>query len=559
VDEKLHMFNLLFLTSNRTKFQHACYLCRDYELRLVQKSQYGVVYKEPQTQDRDKLFKESMEDAKKRLSRQIKNKVTASSQDFPLNKLFFLEDTSVKIHALSTDSNESPGTEIKFWMKKHNFASVDKLLKERGNNRRVSVRSDILLYLPKNLREGQNDKQYKKFTSMKDGTIVEKEYSFKTQELYPWLDNRSFNKWFIPLGCRVPISILSEKVARKYDFRTGAFKDMLEFLERKHIISKKNVRRNEPTQEVLPLFNIPSFLVCGLPCVGKTTLGDFLNKEHAYYHIEASDFMYLSYHERHGINPTVLISDFAEKALRKTSEIVASQVLAHLQAIKDSPFIITGFRSPKELEIFVARYKGFNTVYQVYIEADSEKRYQRNLKSECGETISFKRDFNERDKQQLSMGLKEIKTKLKSKTIFNNSDFKDYFQNFLEKYPQVSQCKEKISTIAPKDRPTELEDAILITLIDETQYLTTTQIARRLNSCFPYSKVKTNKNNVSRYFNHRFHPYYEIKKENKKIKYHISPTGRSKAMFLLKHISKVRGGRILISNLEKRGQSPLKK
>lgn len=541
------MFKLLFLTSNRTKFQHARYLCRDYDIKIVPKSHYGVSYKEPRTPDRNRLLNESIEDAKKRFLRQTRGKEIIKkdvplrlnksfSKDIPLllNKIFFLEDTSVKIRALSTDSNEYPGTEIKFWMKEHSFTSVDKTLKACGNDRRVTVCSDILLYLPKDLREDQN-KDYKQFTSMEHGTITEEEHDFKTNELYPWLDNQSFNKWFVPYGCRIPISMLPEKEANKHDFRAGAFKDMLDFLEKEHLVIRKVNKRNEMTQGVLSFFDTPAFLVCGLPCAGKTTLGEFLSNEHDYYHIEASDFMYLSYYERHGINSAVKIPDFAEKVLKKTPAIVVDQVLAHLNEIKDSPFIITGFRSPEELRIFIKKYRGLNTVYPVFIEADSKKRFQRNLVRGREGNLCSKKDFYERDKQQLRMGLNKIKTKLRPEVVFNNSDFENYFQSFLENYPQIPLPKNKISPIVPEERPTELEEAILITLLNEyqkVQYLTTTEIAHRINSCFPNSRIKTNKNNVSRYFNQKFHPYYEINVKNNKTKYRLSPTGRSRALFL---------------------------
>ncbi len=531
------MFKLLFITSNRAKLQHARYLCQDYNIKIVPQSHYGVAYEEPRTPDRDKLFKESIEDAKKRLLRQTRGKAKVIKKDVPLvlNKLFFLEDTSVKIHALSNGLNEVPGTEIKFWMKEHNFASVDKLLKENTNNRKVTIRSDTLLHLPKYYwRESQNE-GYKKFTSLEHGTITEKEYNFKTNELYPWLDNQSFNKWFVPNGCSLPISMLPEKEANKHDFRAGAFKAMLDFLEKERIINKKVKKEKKATQEVLSFFDTPAFLVCGLPCAGKTTLGEFLSNEHDYYHIEASDFMYLSYYERHGINSTVKIPDFAEKVLKKTPAIVVDQVLAHLNEIKDSPFIITGFRSPEELRIFIKKYRGLNTVYPVFIEADSKKRFQRNLVRGRESDIPSEKDFYKRDKQQLRMGLKKIKTKLRSEVIFNNSDFESYFQSFLEKYPQNPLPKNKISPTVTKERPTELEEAILITLFNEEQkdqYLTTTEIAHHINSCFPNSKIKTNKNNVSRYFNQKFHPYFEINVKNNKIKYRISPTGQSRALFL---------------------------
>jgi inosine/xanthosine triphosphate pyrophosphatase family protein/adenylate kinase family enzyme len=528
------MFKLLFLTSNRTKFQHARYLCRDYEIEIILKSTYGVAYNEPRTLDRDNLLKESIKNAIERLLKK-KKKVLKATKDVNaiLNKFFFIEDTSVIINALSKGSDEFPGTEIKYWMKEHDFASIDKLLKDSGNDRRVMVRSDILLYLPKYWREGQNE-AYKRFTSFELGTITEKEYDLKTNDLYPWLDNKSFNKWFVPIGCKLPLSMLPIEKANKHDFRAGAFKNMLDFLEKKQLIRKKVSKKI--TQRTLSLFDTPTFLVCGLPCAGKTTLGDFLSNDYGYYHIEASDFMYLSFYERHGINSSVKIPDFAEKVLIESPSIVVEQTLTHLAEIGDVPFVITGFRSPNEIEIFINKYKGFNKIYQIFVDADFEKRYQRNLMRKREGDIGTEKDFRNRDKQQLRMGLKKIKTKLKSGIIFNNSDFESYFKSFLMKYPQILQPENKFLPKIPKERPKDLEDAILIALLKENQYLTTTEIAHKIDDCFPNS-IKTSKNNVSRYFNQRFHPYFEIKNQNNKIKYRLCHTGRSKAMLLLKNFS----------------------
>ena len=44
------------------------------------------------------------------------------------------------------------------------------------------------------------------------------------------------------------------------------------------------------------------------------------------------------------------------------------------------------------------------------------------------------------------------------------------------------------------------------------------------------------KDNVSRYFNQRFYPYYEIIENNKRLKYKLSPTGYSKAYSIIKSL-----------------------
>ena len=81
----------------------------------------------------------------------------------------------------------------------------------------------------------------------------------------------------------------------------------------------------------------------------------------------------------------------------------------------------------------------------------------------------------------------------------------------------------------------QLEGLILRTLLAELpteKWLTTTEIAAALNQRF--NEVKS-KNNVSRYFNQEFHPYYELRfrqRDGKRIgalEYRLSATGISRA------------------------------
>ena len=86
-----------------------------------------------------------------------------------------------------------------------------------------------------------------------------------------------------------------------------------------------------------------------------------------------------------------------------------------------------------------------------------------------------------------------------------------------------------------------LERAILITLAvefekNESLYFTTTEISHLINKTF--NELTKNKNNVSRYFNQSYYPYYEITKEGNKNKYKLSPTGYSEAIFVLREMSK---------------------
>ena len=140
------MTDIVFITSNQTKLAHARHLCKGYDVNILhyKKLFYGVGYTEPRLFDRDKLLEESFNDAIERWRKNVSNY---------REKLFFIEDTSVRIDALSDENNEVPGVDVKYWMQSHNFSQLDAELMKRGNNRNVSVSSHIILFLTNELKK----------------------------------------------------------------------------------------------------------------------------------------------------------------------------------------------------------------------------------------------------------------------------------------------------------------------------------------------------------------------------------------------------------------------
>src|SRR5258706_6595443 len=61
--------------------------------------------------------------------------------------IFFFEDTSVRIEALS-ESGDYPGLSVKEWFAQTSFEKMDGDLRDRGDDRRGIVKSDIALHLP---------------------------------------------------------------------------------------------------------------------------------------------------------------------------------------------------------------------------------------------------------------------------------------------------------------------------------------------------------------------------------------------------------------------------
>ncbi|MDU1889158.1 MAG: non-canonical purine NTP pyrophosphatase [Dysgonomonas sp.] len=524
------MTDITFITSNPTKLAHARHLCIGYDVNILQykKLFYGIGYEEPRLFDREKLLEESFNDAITRWKKNVSNYG---------DRLFFIEDTSVRIDALSNDNDEVPGVDVKYWMQSHNFVQLDKELKKRGNNRKVSVSSHIILFLTNELKKKlKTEKDHILFKSTSYGTIVQKEQKFDTQILYPWLDNKTFNKWFVPDGFNMPISMLAISEADKSDFRKGAFEQLLNFLKEHEII--------KPIKKVSPIprlhFN-PLYIVCGPTCAGKSTIGKLLLEKYDYYHIEASDFMTLRYFETHGTKFSVDKNIFAAELLKVNPLFVVESTINYIisKKIFDN-FIITGFRTPEEVESFFKMFLSQN-MKRIYITADSTIRYDRWVKRQRDMIDYTPERFEKINKLQEEMGLFKIKEMKNTIQYENNKEglpalYNDFQQNIIKMPPTSKEID--INLIISTSR-ISLEKAIFFILAieyrkNESLYHTTTEISHLINNTF--KGFKKNKNNISRYFNQAYYPYYEIKKEHGKNKYKLSPTGYSEAVFMMRNM-----------------------
>lgn len=524
------MTDITFITSNPTKLAHARHLCKGYDVNILQykKLFYGVGYEEPRLFDRDRLLEESINDAIARWKKNVSNYGS---------RLFFIEDTSVRIDALSDENNEVPGVDVKYWMQAHNFVQLDAELKKKGNNRKVSVSSHIVLFLTNELKEKLNtEKDHIVFKSTSQGTVVYKEQKIDTQILYPWLDNKTFNKWFVPDGFDVPISMLDISEADKGDFRRGAFEQLLIFLKEHEEI--KHIQKNLPTPRLH--FN-PLYVVCGPTCAGKSTIGKFLLEKYDYYHIEASDFMTLRYFETHGTKFSIDKNIFAAELLKVNPLFVVESTINYIvfKKIFDN-FVITGFRTSDEVENFIKMFPS-QDMRRIYITADSSIRYNRWLNRQR-DMVDYTQDrFNQINKLQEEMGLFKVKEMDNTIQYENNKEglsaFYNDFQEKIIKAPQTSK-EIDVNSILSISR-ISLEKAILFILAieyrkNESLYHTTTEISHLINNTF--KGLTKNKNNISRYFNQAYYPFYEIKKENGKNKYKLSPTGYSEAIFMIRSI-----------------------
>lgn len=525
------MLNITFITSNLTKLAHARHICRKYNVNILhyRKFFYGKGYEEPRIFDRDRLLKDSITDA---ITRWKKN--VSKYED----KLFFIEDTSVKIDALSSNENEVPGVDIKYWMKKHDFTYLDTRLKEK-NDRSATVTSHVVLFLTDILKmKNEISDEYIIFSSSTKGKIIEKEINLETQILYPWLDNKTFNKWFIPDGYKLPISKLSIQDADIVDFRRDAFEKMIEFLIENDIIRKNNIKDTIP----LNLSFSPLYIICGETCAGKSTVGRYLVDNYGYYHIEASDFMTRRYLETHGAKSNIDKNIYASSLLKEYPSVVVDDVIDFIsKKSSNTNYVITGFRTPSEVIDFRNKspYKSFKLVY---IHSDFNVRFDR-WKNRHRESDNYTEDrFKKINEIQESMGVVEI-GKLDYAVSYENSKesiscfLSDFEKKIMSENDKIEESFEIQNSFSELNL--SLEKSILVILAiayhkNENIYYTTTDISHLINKYF--FKNKKNKNNISRYFNQYYHIYYEIKKENGKMKYKLSPTGYSEAKEIIESL-----------------------
>lgn len=531
------MRELTFFTTNQTKLAHARYIAESRHIRIkgFRQRTYHADYVEPRLAVRGDILRASYESAKVQLS-----KAGFSEASHP----FVLEDTSVRIDALSTEDKEVPGVDIKYWMQDRTFASLDAMLRAAGNDRHATVRSDVLLHIPSSFRSSWGlEVEFLVFTGEQRGSIAEAEYLFHTNLVYPWLDDRSFNKWFVPEGADKPMGALPIDIADAVDFRRRSFDPLFDFLEERRYFAAPI------TQLELQLHHKPNIILCGYTCSGKTTASQHLARRFGYLHIEASDFMHLAYYYRHGYRGPTAIGDFAEQALEQRPTIAAEKVVEYMLDHLAEPIVVSGFRAPEEVEFLENAMKARGKEFaRRFINAGQVLRFSRlQARARPGDNITIEQ-FRARDLQQRRMGLDAIEQSSKTLSLQNEDSLEAYLEwiNMLAEGAGGNDINIASSlTALARISEVGLQDAILIALVgvwkhDEArQFYTTTEVSALIARTFPTIRPK-HKDNVSRYFNQDFYAYYEISSapDNATRRYRLSNTGYGMAISRLRALMK---------------------
>src|SRR5579883_1751200 len=203
-----------FYTSNDWKFIQANIVFQRYGLPL----HYFHHTSEPYHEDYDKGTHELL----KRAIEEIKAKVGQLS-------IFFVEDTSLRIDALSVGNTDFPGLAVKEWFPQTTFEDLDRELIQRGKGRKAVVKSDIALHVP-----GMPRPLF--FHAETKGRVADTPPCFQETTQYPWLTDKSFNGWFIPDGASKRLGEMTLEESWNFDFRILALTELIKRLEEYAIV-----------------------------------------------------------------------------------------------------------------------------------------------------------------------------------------------------------------------------------------------------------------------------------------------------------------------------------
>ncbi len=411
--ESARRLNVKFYTSNLQKYLQAKLVFEKFGLVLHHFRSRVEPYSENYELGKERLLIVAVDEIKSHLGK---------------GSLFFVEDTSLRIEALSKENEDVPGLAVKEWFAKTTFQALNRRLPKKIAERSVTVKSDIALHVP-----GLSDPVI--FHGETPGTVALTAPAFEEDHYHPWLTPNSFNGWFVPNGSRRRLGEMSLEESWSYDFRIRALTALVSRLEEYAAILNaprdcySHVRSFPASTDQLSLFEprpLRIFIIVGPTCSGKTTFGELVEKENPDFKVIEASAVVRSFMIRRDQDLSAF--DFASQLLReKGPDIVARKIISMFHLKEGGTFIITGFRTIEELETIQ------NVAPQtkvVLIQSSERTRYARFLKRGRSSPMSYK-EFIAHDKKQWAFGLLRIAEDFADVKI-SNEDSKDVYHSQIQ-------------------------------------------------------------------------------------------------------------------------------
>jgi inosine/xanthosine triphosphate pyrophosphatase family protein/dephospho-CoA kinase len=335
--------------------------------------------------------------------------------------LFFVEDTSLRIEALSNETDDYPGLAVKEWFASRTFDQLDQSLKEKGRDRRAEIKSDIALHVP-------GLQKPILFSGRTIGTVADTPPDFEENPQYPWLTPNTFNGWFIPDGAVRRLGEMGLEESWRYDFRTKALEALISRLEEYTAVLNLPPQAYFRRQAVdsasqMPLFPGIILIVVGHTCAGKTTFGDTAQDLNGILHIEASAIVRMLQRDTDLDHTSTF--EFAKKLLAESGpDAVARKILQLYSPKFEKGVVITGFRTIEELEVLKS---SFPRAKVLYLEASERTRFERMLQRGRSPGCNTIEDFRKIDVQQWSFGLLRVAEDFADLRLINEGTIEQFY------------------------------------------------------------------------------------------------------------------------------------
>lgn len=407
---------LVFYTTSSDKFAQAQFAFQRSGLSITEFKSRDDPYREDEDGTSIELLTRAIDEIR----------LTVGQAD---GTLFFVEDTSLRINALSTEAHEIPGLHVKEWFKDTSFSALDAELQQRENDRTVTVKSDIALHVPHLATPVC-------FHGESRGVVSSTPPDFAPNVEHPWLRPDSFNGWFVPDGAERPLGAMGVEESWRYDFRAMALMQLIDRIEEFAAVinlpGRAAVRRVRRLGALEPtLFDVyrPLYVVIGPTCGGKTTFGMRAAKgsseREPIQHVEASDVV-RTFDGGPRLQESPL--DFALRILKSYGYDVAARRIVDEYFGEELRLgaVITGFRTIEELLYIRGKLPSTRVIY---VEAPAKTRYERYLHRKRAEMDSLPlQEFLKIDEGQASLGLLSVGSQLADFRLLNDQNLTSYHQ-----------------------------------------------------------------------------------------------------------------------------------
>jgi inosine/xanthosine triphosphate pyrophosphatase family protein/dephospho-CoA kinase len=358
---------------------------------------------------------------------------------FKIKSIFFVEDTSLRIAALS-DAADYPGPRVKEWFSEISFEELNQQIQLRGGNREVVVRSDIALHVPTLSRPLY-------FHGETRGQIASSAPIFEPSPQYPWLTPNTFNGWFIPEGASKRLGEMEFEESLTFDFRVKSLMALIDRLEELNAALNipstfyKVATRHIHAVSQQPLLTglLPKekltevLLVVGNKCAGKTTLSDYLASREGVVAVEASKVLRsLAWEAEETIDTAIGAVEFLEK---HGMDCVAKKIAEYVDMRKGVLNVITGLRTVEELYLLKMH---FPQAKLVLVSSDVRIRFERHIRRARDPDVKAFADFIAQDEIQATFGVMRVANEIATDVIANDASISQFEKKLMNCWTEAT-------------------------------------------------------------------------------------------------------------------------